>query len=63
MTKTMRHKLLDFANKSTEELVLKNIFREFDTNENGVLTSDELMAMLVKLQISVDRRYINALLK
>ena len=63
MTKTMRHKLLDFANKNTEELVLRNIFREFDTNENGVLTSDELMAMLVKLQISVDRRYINALLK
>ena len=59
----MRHKLLDFANKNTEELVLRNIFREFDTNENGVLTSDELMAMLVKLQISVDRRYINALLK
>ena len=45
----MRHKLLDFANKNTEELVLRNIFREFDTNENGVLTSDELMAMLVKL--------------
>ena len=59
----MRHKLLDFANNGTEELVLRNIFREFDTNENGVLTADELMAMLVKLQISVERRFINALLK
>ena len=63
LTKTMRHKLLDFANNGTEELVLRNIFREFDTNENGVLTADELMAMLVKLQISVERRFINALLK
>ena len=59
----MRHKLLDFSNNCTEELNLRNIFREFDTNENGVLTADELSAMLVKLQISVDRRYISALLK
>ena len=59
----MRHKLLDFSNNCTEEMILRNIFREFDTNENGVLTADELSAMLVKLQISVDRRYISALLK
>ena len=63
LTKTMRHKLLDFSNKSTEELVIRNAFREFDLNGNGVLTSDELQAMLVRLQISVDRRYIGALLK
>ena len=63
LTKTMRHKLLDFSNKSTEELVIRNAFREFDLNGNGVLTSDELQAMLVRLQISVDRRYIQALLK
>ena len=63
MTKTLRHKLLDFSNQGTEEMVLKNVFREFDTNESGVLEADELQAMLVKLQISVDRRYISALLK
>ena len=59
----MRHKLLDFANHGTEELVLRGVFREFDINGDGVLTADELQAMLVKLQISVDRRYISALLK
>ena len=63
LTRTLRHKLLDFANHGTEELVLKNVFREFDLNENGVLSADELQAMLVKLQISVERRYISALLK
>ena len=42
LTKAMRHKLLDFSNKSTEELTLHNVFREFDLNGNGVLTADEL---------------------
>ena len=59
----MRHKLLDFSNHGTEELVLRNVFREFDINGDGVLTADELQAMLVKLQISVDRRFLSALLK
>lgn len=63
LTATMRHKLLDFSNHGTEELTLRNVFRDFDLNGNGVLSADELQAMLVKLQISVDRRYISALLR
>ena len=43
-------------------MVLRNVFREFDLNENGVLTSDELSALLVRLQISVERKYLTALL-
>lgn len=62
LTKTIRHKLLNFSNNSTEELNLRNVFREFDTNNNGVLTADELTCMLARLEISVDRRYIQALL-
>ena len=62
MTKTMRAKLLDFSGGQTEEMVLRNTFREFDLNENGVLTSDELSALLVRLQISVERKYLTALL-
>merc|ERR1712203_345232 len=33
-------KHLDFSAGQTEEMVLRNTFREFDTNGNGVLTSD-----------------------
>ena len=58
----MRAKLLDFSGGQTEEMVLRNTFREFDLNENGVLTSDELSALLVRLQISVERKYLTALL-
>ena len=62
LTKTMRAKLLDFSGGQTEEMVLRNTFREFDLNENGVLTADELQALLVRLQMSVDRKYLTALL-
>lgn len=54
---------MDFSAGQTEELVLRNTFREFDLNSNGVLSSDELQALLVRLQISVERRYLSALLK
>jgi len=30
-------------------MVLRNTFREFDVNGNGVLTADELQALLVRL--------------
>ena len=62
LTKTMRSKLLDFSGGQTEEMVLRNVFREFDLNENGVLTADELQALLVRLQISVERKFLMALL-
>lgn len=63
ITKTLRAKLLDFSQGSSDEYVLRGIFRTFDLNNNGVLTSDELAAMLVKLQMSVDRRFLNVLLQ
>ena len=62
LTKTMRAKLLDFSGNQTEEMVLRNVFREFDTNANGVLAADELQALLVRLQMSVERKYLTALL-
>ena len=42
LTKTIRAKLMDFSAGQTEELVLRNVFREFDLNGDGVLGSDEL---------------------
>ena len=62
LTKTIRQKLRDFSGQQTEEMVLRNVFREFDLNENGVMTADELQALLVRFQMSVDRKYIQALL-
>jgi Ca2+-binding EF-hand superfamily protein len=47
----------------TGEAVLRAIFREFDPMQTGNLTSTELQQMLIKLQIVVDQRYLDALLK
>ena len=44
-------------------MILRQIFKEFDTNKSGNLTLDELTAMLAKLQISCERKYVSALLK
>ena len=38
------------------------MFKEFDHNGNGVVTVDELAAMVASLQISCERKYLQALL-
>ena len=63
LTKTFRHKLLDFARGSTEEYVLRDLFKQFDTNRSGNLTIDELTFMLEKLQIACERKFVQALFK
>lgn len=64
LTRIVRHKLLSFSKfANQDEYVLRDIFRQFDVNGDGVLTVNELEAMLVKLQVSVERRYLQALLQ
>ena len=42
--------------------MLRDMFREFDTNNSGTLTVDELGVMFARLQIAVERKYLQALL-
>lgn len=49
LVKTLRKKLLDFSKSSTDEYVLRSLFKDFDTNKSGTLTIDEVTAMLAKL--------------
>jgi len=64
ITKTIRHRLLDLSTPLiSAEHVMRNVFREFDTNRSGNLDSAELQQMLIKLQVVVDQRYLDALLK
>ena len=58
----LRQRLLTLSNGQQEEFKLRQIFAEFDANGNGVVTMDELAAMLAALGISVERRYLVALL-
>ncbi len=59
----IRQRLLTLSGESTEEFTLRKIFKEFDLNESGAITLDELAAMIAKLGISVERKYISGLLK
>jgi len=49
------------ANGTSEEYVLRGIFKDFDINKSGALTVDEFNLMLIKLAIQVDRKYAQAL--
>lgn len=63
LVKLVRERLLKMSNKSSDEYILRKVFNYFDVNESGNITMDELAAMLAKLQISVERRYLNGLMK
>lgn len=62
LTAIIRQKLISYSNKQSDEYVLRTMFKEFDTNKSGTLTVDELGGMLVKLQISCERRYLHEML-
>jgi Ca2+-binding EF-hand superfamily protein len=63
LTKLIRERLLKMSNQSSDEYILRKLFNYFDTNESGNITIDELAAMLAKLQISVDRKYLNGIMR
>ena len=43
--------------------MLRKIFKDFDLNGSGAITIDELGAMLAKLGISVERKYMEGLMR
>lgn len=59
----IRLRLLEMSNSSTEEFVLRKIFNQFDTNESGTLTIDELAALIAALKLSCERKYLYGILK
>jgi Ca2+-binding EF-hand superfamily protein len=63
LTKLIRERLLKMSDQSSDEYVLRKVFNYFDANESGNITIDELAAMMAKLQISVDRKYLNGIMK
>jgi len=44
-----------------EEFLLHKLFNEFDLNRSGYLSLDDLYAMLIKLDIAVEKKYLHAL--
>lgn len=63
LVQLMRQRLMVISNNSQEEYVLKKLFKDFDINGNGTLALDEMAALLAKLGISVERQYIQAMIR
>ena len=66
LVNTIRHKLQSMSGGlagKTDENVLREIFKDYDLNGNGVLTIDEMEAMLVRMKISIERKYLSALFR
>jgi len=56
-----RQRLLMLSNNTEEEFKLRSIFKQFDLNHSGGISILELAAMLAKLGIVVDQKYIEAM--
>jgi len=60
----IRHNLMKVgSSRNSEEFVLRNIFREFDTDKSGALSINELRNIMHKINLACDDRYLVALLE
>jgi Ca2+-binding EF-hand superfamily protein len=59
----IRHNLMKYGSaRKTEEYILRELFREFDTNNSGLLSIGELRDILFKINLTSEDRYLNAIL-
>lgn len=56
--KSFREKLINKTHQKTDEFLLRKVFKEFDTNYSGFLSLLDLTAMMARLDIPMERKYI-----
>ncbi len=59
----MVEKLKELVAPPWDEGVMRNLFREFNKSRSGTVTIDEFEAMLGRLEVPAERRYITELFK
>jgi Ca2+-binding EF-hand superfamily protein len=57
----VRTRIFELARKDPK--LLKKVFGDFDLNQSGHLTIDEVTNLIAKLKISVERKYVYPLFK
>jgi Ca2+-binding EF-hand superfamily protein len=63
ITNALRLKLRTMANESSEEFVLRNIFKDFDLDRSGNLTMTEFGGIFHKLAIQCEPKYVKAIFR
>lgn len=56
LLKEVKSRILQLARQDPS--LLQKIFKDFDLNQSGFLTIDEMTNLIAKLKISVERRYV-----
>lgn len=57
----VRNRVLELARSDPK--LFKKVFSDFDLNQSGHLTIDEVTNMIAKLKISVERKYVHPFFK
>lgn len=52
-----------FCNNMLDAGVIHKVFNDFDLNQNGNITIDELASMIAKCQIACERKYLRGILR
>jgi Ca2+-binding EF-hand superfamily protein len=56
LIKEVRNRVLELSKNDVK--LLRKIHSDFDLNQSGTLTIDEITNMIAKLKISVERKYV-----
>eukprot|EP00743_Colponemidia_sp_Colp-15_P003721 GILK01004015.1.p1 GENE.GILK01004015.1~~GILK01004015.1.p1 ORF type:complete len:315 (-),score=65.57 GILK01004015.1:53-943(-) len=62
LIRQLQFKLSERSRGCTEEAYLRRMFRDLDTDGSGVMTMNELGAIMLKLGIPVERKYVSAVM-
>ena len=62
MLTEVRQRIHDLS-RGGDPVLIRKIFNDFDLNQSGSLTIDEVTCMIAKLQISVERKYVHPFFK
>lgn len=62
LCKEVKARLLSVT-RGGEDALIKKSFADFDINNSGAMTIDELTSMIAKLKISVERKYVRPFFK
>lgn len=63
VVKILRQRLIQKTTGNHDEFVLRKLFNDFDLNRSGNLCLEELYAMMIKLEIPIQKKYLGAVFR